>query len=60
MLFFYHLLRRMGLVQSDVSLEDDYNPHIETFIVYQSLVSVPQPMCCTSEPTELGCGNSLS
>ena len=30
------------------------------FIVYQSLVSAPQPMCCTSEPTELGCGNPSS
>ena len=43
-LFFYHLLRRMGLIRSDGSLEDDYNPHIEAFIVYQSLVSAPQPI----------------
>ena len=46
----------MGLIRSDGSLEDDFNPYIEAFIVYQSLVSAPQPICCTSEPTELGCG----
>ena len=50
----------MGLLRSDESLEDDFNPHIEAFIVYQSLVSAPQPICCTSEPTELGCGHSSS
>ena len=26
-------------------------------IVCQYLISAPQPICCISEPTELGCGN---
>ena len=55
-LFYYHLPCRMGLLRSDAPLEDGFNPCIEFFIVYQSLISAPQPICCTSEPTELGCG----
>eukprot|EP00751_Fragilariopsis_kerguelensis_P005856 CAMPEP_0170781626 /NCGR_PEP_ID=MMETSP0733-20121128/14329_1 /TAXON_ID=186038 /ORGANISM="Fragilariopsis kerguelensis, Strain L26-C5" /LENGTH=83 /DNA_ID=CAMNT_0011125737 /DNA_START=56 /DNA_END=307 /DNA_ORIENTATION=+ len=32
----------------------------QIFIVYQSLKSAPQPIFCTSEPTELGCSAEVA
>ena len=60
-LYFFYFIFRVAWAswRSDVSLEDDFNPHIEylksfTSPSYRHL----NRYVATSEPTELGCGNS--